>query len=132
MNGKLTRPQRKRAKRLFDLAATRVDQSLGRRVRDASTVRSLDAEEPVWFTQSLGDGDCAIHARADSGSDVKRANDTAPDSVQACAIEPQPCFACGGQGCSEPDYFGNRDPCDRCEGSGIEGGPDARADEHRQ
>lgn len=58
MNGKLTRPQRKRAKRLLDLAATRVDQSLGRRVRDASTVRLLDAEEPVWFAQSLGDGDC--------------------------------------------------------------------------
>lgn len=132
MNGKLTRPQRKRAKRLLDLAATRVDQSLGRRVLDASTVRSLDAEEPVWFTQSLGDGDCAVHARGDSGADVKRANDTAPESVQAGAIEPQPCFACGGQGCGEPDSFGNRDACDRCEGSGIEGGPDAPADEHRE
>lgn len=58
MNGKLTRPQRKRAKRLFDLPATRVGQSIGRRVRDASTVRSLDVEERVWFAQSLGDGDC--------------------------------------------------------------------------
>ena len=66
MNGKLTRPQRKRAKRLFDLPATRVGQSIGRRVLDASTVRSLDAEEPVWFTQSLGDGDCAVHARAEA------------------------------------------------------------------
>jgi len=132
VHGKLTRPQRKRAKRLFELAPTRVDQSLGRRVRDASTVRSLDAEEPVWFTRSLGDGDRAIHARADGGTDVKHANDTAPDSVQASAMTPQPCFACRGQGCSEPDYFGNRDPCDRCEGSGIEDGPDTRADEHRR
>jgi len=39
--------------------------------------------------------------------------------------EPQPCSACNGRGCSEPDYFGNRDACDRCEGTGIEGGPDA-------
>jgi hypothetical protein len=35
------------------------------------------------------------------------------------------CSACRGRGCGEPDYFGNRDACDRCEGTGIEGGPDA-------
>jgi hypothetical protein len=36
-----------------------------------------------------------------------------------------PCSACGGRGCGPPDRFGNRDACDRCEGSGVGGGPDA-------
>lgn len=58
MNRKLNQPQRKRATRLFDLGAARVEQSLGRRVLDASSVRSLDAQERVWLAQSFNDGEC--------------------------------------------------------------------------
>ena len=58
MSRKLTAAQHRRAERLFELAATRVDQSLGKRVKDASTVRALHAEERAWFTQSFNDGDC--------------------------------------------------------------------------
>jgi len=55
---KLTAAQHKRAARLFELAATRVDQSLGKRGRDVSTVRTLEAEERGWYAQSFNDGDC--------------------------------------------------------------------------
>lgn len=58
MNRKLTQPQRKRATRLVDLAAARVEQSLGRRVLDTSSVRSLDAQERVRLARSFNDGDC--------------------------------------------------------------------------
>jgi predicted ATPase len=58
VNRRLTAAQHKRAERLFALAAARVEQSLGNRVKDVSTVRSLDAEERAWFAQSFNDGDC--------------------------------------------------------------------------
>ena len=58
MSRKLTASQHRRAERLFALAAARVDQSLGNRVKDVSTVRSLQAEERAWLAQSFNDGDC--------------------------------------------------------------------------
>lgn len=58
MSRKLTAAQHKRVERLFQLAATRVDQSLGKRVNDVSPVRALEAEERAWYAQSFSDGDC--------------------------------------------------------------------------
>ena len=58
MSRRLTAAQRRRAERLFGLATARVEQSLGKRVHDVSTVRTLDAEERACFAQSFNDGDC--------------------------------------------------------------------------
>jgi hypothetical protein len=46
------------AKRLFELGATRADQSLGTRVKDVFTVGRLQGEQRAWFAQSFSDGDC--------------------------------------------------------------------------
>jgi DnaJ-class molecular chaperone len=62
---------------------------------------------------------------------LSRRADHAQLEFQAGASDPnaaEPCWACNGRGGGEPDYFGNRDACDRCEGSGVEGGPDAVVD----
>ena len=58
MSRKLTASQHRRAERLFALAAARVEQSLGKRVLDISTIPSLNAEERAWSSQSFNDGDC--------------------------------------------------------------------------
>jgi hypothetical protein len=58
MGRKLTAAQHRRAARLFELAATRVDQSLGKRVKDVSALRTLKAEERARYEQSFNDGDC--------------------------------------------------------------------------
>jgi hypothetical protein len=58
MNRKVTQAQSARASGLFDLASSRIDQRLGKRVFDASTVRALNADESASLVQSFSDGDC--------------------------------------------------------------------------
>ena len=48
----------RRAKRLFELTATRADQSLGTRVRDVSTVRSFAGRAARVVRASFNDGVC--------------------------------------------------------------------------
>ena len=56
MGRKLTAAQGRRAERRFELAATRVDRSLGKRVKDARPASGLQAEERAWFRESFSDG----------------------------------------------------------------------------
>ena len=62
----------RRAKRLFELTATRADQSLGTRVRDVSTVRSFAGRAARVVRAVVQRRRLRLHARTDRGRAVKR------------------------------------------------------------